>query len=67
MVCDGTHLQPALAVLKADLTQGTLHRFACLSDLLDVSHWKLIHYSSDTWERKEKREEEEEREKKDQF
>lgn len=49
VVCGGTYLQPALAILEPNLTQGILHCFACLSNLLDVSHWKLIHYSADTW------------------
>lgn len=54
VACDGTYLQPALAVLQANLTQGILHCFARLSYLLDVSHWKLIHYSADTLGEKRK-------------
>lgn len=41
-----TYLQKCLAVFQADLTQDVFHCLACLSDLLNISNWELIHSST---------------------
>lgn len=39
-------LQQVLAVFQTNLSQDVFHCLASLSDLLNISNWNLIHYSS---------------------
>lgn len=46
LIWNSAYLLQVLTVFQTDLAQDVFHCFTRLSDLLDVSNRKLIHYSS---------------------